>query len=329
MAGIKKLHDPEKKYSTAGFTLVEAALVILVGGALLTVISSYILNILQKEQIAVTQYRITAIQQALSVYLTENGAYPCPASLTEPIDTSSVINGDTITYGMDVTVGYGPLSPNYQNCSHASPAESGTYRVGASGSLPIRIGTVPVRNIGLPDEYMNDGWNDRFVYAVTEIQASGRISGGYTPYNGAIGINDQNGNAIVSQGSAPQPNAAHYILISPGPDHNGAFTAEGGQVPCNAAEPDHVNCPTFPNPNGIFLQEPTTGGNVANLFNDIIVYYGPGKGFATGIPSGAATIFSTKYYAVCPIGWTAVSLTLQNEQVPPIDPGKYMYCQKQ
>ena len=312
---IKKLCSPEKKSLCSGFTLVETALVVLGGGIMLAAFSDFIVNSQRQQRIDTTELRMAAIQQALGTYLVNKGAYPCPAGLKDPVNIS--------TYGVDVTGNYSVTSVNFLNCEQA-PVLPGTYRVNNAGT--IRIGAVPVRTLNLPDEYMNDGWNYRFIYAVTESQAAiPNITAFpgidlFSPTGGKIGIIDGSSTSVINP-----PNSADYIIISTGPQHNGAYTSDGAMSPCNTTTVDSINCPAL-NTNGIFRDATVTGENVTNSFNELVSYYAPTAPPILNVPPGSITTFSLQQ---CPSGWTAAPLTLTSEQLPPIDPIQYVYCQKQ
>lgn len=150
-----------------------------------------------------TDEKIKVIQAALLDYQTQNGHYPCPATMNAAMDTPD--------FGVSVAV----------DCTDAvmlGPDE--TFRApGRNGAL-VRTGAVPVRTLGLPDSYIYDGFNTRFAYAITEAYA---VPGAPPPADsGAIQIIDGNGNnATAEDGNIIE------VVYSMGSDPNGAYNAQG------------------------------------------------------------------------------------------------------
>ena len=284
-------------------------MVLAIGGILIAAIATGILNYMLQAKITTTQARMTAIDDALGQYLTSNGAYPCPASLTDPIDTA--------TYGVQVS----------NDCFGAAVA-GGTFRAAsvapAPNNTPIRIGAVPVRTLNLPDQYIDDAWNDRFYYAVTEILASpgnASVVPLYSPNGGSITIIDSKNNFVTLP-----PNWAHYAIMSVGEDRVGAYTAEGVVgMPCVTGTLESINCQQV---TGQFRSTLLTGKNIgANTFDDFVVYHTTA---AQGIvPTGLTVPFYN--LAACPRGWIAPTAA-QLDLLPLISPSpapNYIYCQKQ
>lgn len=202
-----------------GFGLVSVCLIILVLG--ISAVSALSMYEHWRDQKVSTETadKMQEIQEAVLNFVSRpnNGRYPCPA----PLDSAP----DTAAFGMEVGA----------DCT-AAPLGTGTFRgVGPDGEN-IRIGAVPVRALGLPDDYIVDGWGHRFVFAVTESQAIGGadLSGD----GGDIVLQDMAGNdATIAPGNIPQ------LTLSLGADDNGAFDMMGNVIsPCNAAAVSGVNC---------------------------------------------------------------------------------------
>ena len=81
----KRMNQQIKKVQ-AGFSLVEVAFVIMIGGILLSSFMTMLIDYIEEAKISATRTRMAAIDAALGQYLINNGAYPCPASLTVPVD---------------------------------------------------------------------------------------------------------------------------------------------------------------------------------------------------------------------------------------------------
>ena len=194
------------------FTLVAVGLMI--SGALF-LYKTY--SVMERDQITVDYTR--AVEKAILDFAAMNKRYPCPASLTATLDSGA--------FGVEASA----------TCN-AGAVAAGTYRANGKNGVPIRVGTIPVRSLNIPDKYMFDGYNHRFIYAVTESHAtSGAADIDNDP--GAIYVQDTNGNSIVSVSGE-----AVFAFISPGENPYGAFDRGGNQVmPCSSATgPTATNC---------------------------------------------------------------------------------------
>lgn len=278
---MKRIHG---KIKQRGFTIVEIAIVLSIGGILMASFSSAFLSYFNQVQVNTTKERIEAIQQAVESYRAVNGKLPCPAP--------NNIGLDGLNFGReaDVVAGGGTV------CNAA--ALPGVVRVGPFGNR-IQIGAVPVRALNLSDDHTIDAWGGRFLFAMTADQAV--IPPGantYVPDNGIITINDSAGNVITAN--------AEYIIVSHGRDNVGAFTlgdGVGGVAPaiiqaCPAvgATLDQDNCDN----DATFVRTIITSDqNNANRFDDYIAFNNLAN--ANVIPTGLIAAFDQ----ACPIGWTA------------------------
>ena len=180
-----------------------------------------------------------AIRKALQEFADIEGRYPCPASINAPFDSATFgiepndgnIAGDADGDGLDDD-GY-----QCEGANIAGDGSDGVFAISGRAGAAVRVGTVPVRTLNLPDEYIYDEYKTRFVYALTEAYGNdGAIEGGV---GGAITIEDSNGNDITES-----PGTAIFALISPKGDPNGSFHSGGAQ---NAActddgSPSARNC---------------------------------------------------------------------------------------
>lgn len=291
------------KKRSAGFSILEAAVVVAIGGIMIAAGTDLLLSYMQQVRINATQARLRAIDEALGQYLISNGSYPCPASLTAPVDTAA--------YGTQVT----------NDCFGAALA-AGTFRATSPGPGPlhngrIRIGAVPTRTLNLSDQFMNDAWNDRIVYAVTEALASpGNVSATplYDPNKGSIKVVDSGGFDVAMPAST-----AHYVIISHGQNRVGAYTAEGALHSACTGALESNNCQHTA---GTFLRTQLTGTN----YDDYLIFHTTAvEGI---VPTGASLPFYNQ--TLCPAGWIAPTAP-QLALLPALGVGTpgYIYCQKQ
>ncbi len=324
---MKKVKDKK-----AGFNLVEISIAVMVAGILMAAALTAENNYLLQEKISVTKARMAAIDAALVRYADNNSAFPCVASLTDPVGSA--------TYGTQVTdcsiIPAGPIS------SLPTGISPGTYRTAGSvfNTLPSydfwnRTGAVPVRTIGLPDQYMMDAWGSRFVYRVSERQtiptSIASTAGnnpcysfiGYYPSCGTTWLVDTNVNVIPSNG-----NGLDYLLISLGPNQVGGYDQNGVQnIPCFVGTVEGLNCLYFSS----WLRDTSMySENGAHTFDDILLLHASGASWGD-LPQGAIVPFITSSLppAGCsgelPAGmWGNPTVAL----TAPLPLGYYTYCQK-
>ncbi|NBX03525.1 MAG: WD40 repeat domain-containing protein [Alphaproteobacteria bacterium] len=188
-----------RKYITA-FTLLELSIVIVIIAVItaMGVVSTQ--GITEAAKRAATENKMDVIEKALMDFRTVNGRLPCPADIT-------IANGGA-NYGEEATTA-NPYSLSDDYCIYA------------------RLGTIPVKALGLPDEYMVDGWGNRFTYNMqgyrsTAILNTVRLDTIY-PVSDSIMVNDAAG--------AARSSAVLYTLISHGPNGYEAYTTSGTQNP--------------------------------------------------------------------------------------------------
>jgi len=208
--------------SCHGFSLLELGVVI----SIISVVAGGLLSLttVQEERNArlETKRRLDVIEAALQRYAHASDSLPCPA----PRD---VAMGNAL-FGLSPAGG----------CTGAAPA--GTVDAG-TGNEAINIGSVPVRTLNLPDNFMIDGWGNRFTYGVIKQITPERSLSSYSTLasNGVIQIMD--GAATpnqITEACGATVNA--YALVSHGKDGNGAFTRDGQSRTCSGAARDTENC---------------------------------------------------------------------------------------
>ena len=256
-----------KQKSECGFSLVEIAFVIVIGGLLISMfvssLSQFFSSAKQAELLA--QERI--INEAIQEYLQVNGKLPCPARSTDTIDSAN--------FGREVSL----------NCQTVLTGS------GIDVSAGVVTGMLPVRSLNISDSNAFDPWKSRYTYSVTAIQASSSIP--YDDNNGAISISDSAGNSIITPaGSAP------YVIVSHGENAIGAYTTTGNLgIACasSASNIERANCDR----NERFVNTLITSDTGANAFDDHIIYR-TGQNILNIVPSSAVMAFAS---ASCPAGW--------------------------
>lgn len=271
---IYQIIKNQNKQSDTGFTIVEMALVMLIGAVLLGAISTGLVAATRQAQLTETKDKIEQIDQAMQLHLNLNGRFPCVADpQAQP---------DTINFGVEVSA----------NCDTVG-AVGGAFTTAGRDGRNVMIGAVPTRTLNLPDDYQFDAWGNRFTMAMTARLAE---AGGYNREEGAIFVNDSAGNPVVLNPAG----SAHYITYSHGPSAQGATSFQGVAIPgvaCSAAATmDGENC----DGDATFINTMITSNAAGVNFYDDVVGVRAAAVFGQEVPSGSVVAFNL---AACPDGW--------------------------
>ncbi len=218
----------EKNKTKTAFTFIELALVITIVGIIIAILVPSYNNFSNNYKTKLTNERIKIIYNALGNYARSNKHLPCPASML-------YINSDA-NYGIS------------ENCLIASPSGNGKIWYSASSQHNnLWYGMVPVKTLGLNPEVANDGFGNRFAYAVLRGYADPNYFGsddnstftgtGYnynygSPGNSYIGLLGMDririleANAKLSGSGVTAKivtDEAIFIIISYGPNGSGAW----------------------------------------------------------------------------------------------------------
>jgi prepilin-type N-terminal cleavage/methylation domain-containing protein len=216
-----------------GFTLLEMSIVLVIIALVTGMALQAGVSVVATARVTATQQKMAAIDQALLQYRNANGRLPCPGDLTLTTTSSNfgleagAGSGSAIGIGTGVCTGTGML-----------PQANFTATGATNTSAKSAEGAFPALTLGLPADFMVDGWGNRFRYAVdVSMTKPGTFAsmGLGCPPVGAITVKDSTGNAR-STGSI-------YALISHGPNGHGAYTSNGAVVNTGSANANElVNC---------------------------------------------------------------------------------------
>jgi len=174
-----------------------------------------------------TTNKLDAIETALMAYRLAYFRIPCPSD-----PTLTDVAANSATYGYET--GAAGACTDAHGVSYTVPAPSGSSTTNVASGTSVVEGAVPVRTLGLPDEYQFDGWGRKFAYAVwTPITATGAYTSyGIAPGCGAITVeNAGHGNRSI---------VADYALISYGPDGHGGYLKSGTRFNAGVSNVDEV-----------------------------------------------------------------------------------------
>ena len=175
------------KFNSKGFTMIELSIVIIIMGLLF--VGSFEANkhFMIQHNIKATIIKLNAIQNALDIYVIENGKLPCPAGLKSS-------NGESVS-----------------TCS-ATNSTSGIYVSSGSG---IVSGAVPYEELNLTPDISHDSWNGKIIYSVSIAATSNIRKMNNSAYSGIKIYYDSTSNLITDR--------ALYSLASNGKNKFGAF----------------------------------------------------------------------------------------------------------
>jgi len=181
-----------------GFTLIEMAITIVILSLILAPLYGIILE-QRTEKRAMQQDSIDkSLLTSLSLYLRENGAYPCPADAT--------LAADDPNFGQEMGRTVTLPAAAQTRCNTALPVNS------------VIQGDLPVAALGLPFQAAANLQGRKYIYAVTNGLT------GSTSYNGIGSLRILSGVTDTRVITATAP----FVVVNPGPDGRGSYSLNGG-----------------------------------------------------------------------------------------------------
>lgn len=192
-----------KSSPTAGFTLIEMAVVMVIMGFVLAGAASVLSGRASNEAKRLTETRLGVVNDALTAYYIANNRLPCPAD--------------------------GSLNASDANFGRAQPETSGVCNIAAvTGAEAV----IPWRTLGLRETESLDGWSQRLRYVV-----SGNLTTAGSSLPGDLEMRDGD----VSNPASTQLAAdAAYAVISQGENGLGAWQGTGIQKPLAGIDTDEA-----------------------------------------------------------------------------------------
>lgn len=223
-----------------GFSLIELSVIISVAAAAAVGFLAWTqpANITDAGKAIETSKKIEKIAEAMETFRVEQGRLPCPADPYMRSDNTRNTAGGTDYYIND----YGEEDLDNLNTTINGKT---TYGV----DCPNTQGAVPVHALGLGNEYMEDAWNRRFTYQISNTLCTsdaGTESGISTTLSEKVGCTkfdyvDGVGSIKVtsSGGATTLTDKAAYVIVSHGARGDGAFLP-GGTKLANSANADEL-----------------------------------------------------------------------------------------
>ena len=254
---------------------------------------------LKQQQFKETQTKLAAIQKALLDFRRAYDRLPCPADVLTGMVGTTYAATDAAAgalFGAQARLWHNTASPtltctNYDTGAGTASAENyipsanfiddANNGIGqgywGSGSWPYTttvMGMVPVRTLGLPDDYAIDGWGRRIMYAVDFTATS-------PPFTTNISLPDTGGPSgwrifILDYNDNYKTTLALYALISYGPNGHGGF-------------------PRATDRSFIFSGggAPTVSSGLTNDHEILNCNCDPANAYAAGYPTDSAVMFTT------------------------------------
>lgn len=259
------MHIKRKFGFSAGFTLIELSISIAIIGLMLggiVAIQNQKIRVAQRDEL---NRKLDVIGQALYNYRMLNNKLPCPAN--------SSVAKSSADFGLQADGAAGA-------CQTGSTANLSS-NINTSGN-DVFGGGVPVRTLGLADDYAFDPWGRRFSYYVAkEANDSANFTGIYGTQGvadgGKLEVGDESASAITDNILA--------VVFSHGPNGHGAFTSTGSRINAsstNSYETGNCMCQAngtaaSPMPSSVTVyfrrSLPTASTDAASIFDDVGRFY--------------------------------------------------------
>ncbi len=196
----------------SGFTIIEIAISFVIATFIFIPLMSIIVQRDKERSEATENDYSDRIVASLSMYLRQNGYYPCPADPT--------LEPGNANFGREMRAGI--------TCNVAAPVTA------PPSTKNVYIGALPVTDLGLPYYVAANKKNWKYIYAIT-----GDLTDP-TTFDGEGGIEVENDFGNPSD-------TVPFIVVNPGEDGKGAYTISGGlsNISCLAASnqaKDKENC---------------------------------------------------------------------------------------
>ena len=269
-----------------GLTLVELSIVMVVLAVMLGFGLQAVTTRSLKDNSGITKERIEKVQAAMEQFRYINGRYPCPADKT--LTPGAAGFGEEVVMGAPTTTQYCDTSAGVSN-----------------PDSDILVGTIPVKALGLPDEFMADGWGNKLTYAIDREMADyDRTLAAYDPTDNGIPILTKTGTgASDDEDVTDADNRAGYLLLSNGEDKRGAIPLKktGPDFACDATGnvAQQANCNDGDDGGGFvgfFDSDYNKGTSSQALKFDDMITWQPvsramaGGGLAAGAPGADQTL---------------------------------------
>ncbi|MEQ1789410.1 MAG: prepilin-type N-terminal cleavage/methylation domain-containing protein [Rickettsiales bacterium] len=241
-----------KNYRKSAFTLLELAVVLIIVALIAGIGLSSSKDAIDSANQVATQNRLDTIEKALFTFWQKNGRLPCPADATLATSNAS--------YGVEGSC----ASANFTSATNLYKAAEGA---------------VPIVTLGLPKDFIYDGWKRKIAYAVKPEYAAA-YARERIPVKSSSCVADT-AIRIKDAGGSDRSISAMYALISYGKNGHGGYPIAGSTRynagSTNADELINCHCNasgvnTTYDGNYVQRNQNLNSGTAANYFDDIVRY---------------------------------------------------------
>lgn len=259
----------DSNHRSFAFTLIELSVVLLILGLMIGGIMSALTQESRRTKQLDLKTKMDAIEEALGAFVKKNNRLPCPADGAYLLTVAN-FGKEGGTAGGGTCANGATYDGNGNRTADTTPPTANFYLTNTAG------GVVPVRTLGLPDEYAFDPWGGRFTYAVDIRLTATSAFNTYFPVNttGSITVNDNAGGARATNAIA--------VVISHNQNGHGAFQLSGSRKNAgssNANEQTNCHCSAAAAAgvwSSIFVMGANTTTSSTDLrasFDDTLRYY--------------------------------------------------------
>lgn len=279
------------KNTSAGFTLVELSVVLIIIGVLVAGFFSYLTTWQTQKNIDEINEKTSFIQKTLTNYIKDIPDQPDTSPPNNFAHTrwnpSNALANDAVHYPCPapLTAASGDANFGVESRNNATgrcdASVAGVFQVIGTAGQRVFIGAVPVATLGISSDYMEDAYGNKITYAVSDAPSRSLAFRTGSPV-GAITIND---NADPSTPSVITN--ANFVFLSHGRDQKGAYTHQSGvrTSNCTGSEKDQENCDFN---DATFNVELISEGKNNDYFDDTILFNLAGSTNTFGLPNCAA-----------------------------------------
>lgn len=216
----------------AGFSLIELTMVMAVLGVLLGSGLAIGTAVTSTTRLDETTQKMQAIERAIYAFKQVKGRLPCPANITLAVTDQQ----------------FGREQPDTVTAANGCASVANQMFYANNSNVKTSGSMVPIRTLGLPDDYAYDGWGRRIFYAVN-VDATRTDTTPFTTIfpttnmDGGINVDNAGGSrtagtfrvcTIQPLCTATTGNGAIYLLLSFGPNGHGAWPKAGGTTRLSA-----------------------------------------------------------------------------------------------
>jgi prepilin-type N-terminal cleavage/methylation domain-containing protein len=231
------------------FSLIELSIAIMVISILIVGFLNVSSGKGSNNKAKITKDRIDIVYKSLGEFVLKNKRLPCPASI-------KAIKTVDANYGIEGTA------------AGTCTAGTGVYLSTASGATNMVYGMIPVKSLGLSNDYGEDGFGSKFAYIVDKTYTIGTT---FSTSSGSVLIQKYINGAYVSDS-----NNAIFAIISYGPNKSSSFNANSSSQNMLTSDVDEMfNDPITLNDGAKtadFTQTLVNSSERSTIFDDIVFY---------------------------------------------------------